>query len=129
MDFLNNTKVGKKLGILIAVAFFALASMAMLGYYELAKANDSLDIMYAERLVPIALLNDNRNQIRAASADILELMLTTDAQKNEKLKKEISDLRTLLANKDTADPEEVRKCTSQLQQSSLKLFEMAYKKV
>ena len=98
MDFLNNTKVGKKLGILIAVAFFALASMAMLGYYELAKANDSLDIMYAERLVPIALLNDNRNQIRAASADILELMLTTDAQKNEKLKKEI-DKRGEIANK------------------------------
>lgn len=47
----------------------------------------------------------------------------------EKLKKEIADVRTLLANKDTADPEEVRKATTTLQQSSLKLFEMAYKKV
>lgn len=45
------------------------------------------------------------------------------------MKKEIADLRTLLANKETADPEEVRKATTQLQQSSLKLFEMAYKKV
>lgn len=47
----------------------------------------------------------------------------------EKLKKEIADLRTLLANKETADLEEVRKATSSLQQSSLKLFELAYKKV
>ena len=47
----------------------------------------------------------------------------------EKLKKEIADVRTLLANKDTANPEEVRKATTTLQQSSLKLFEMAYKKV
>lgn len=38
-------------------------------------------------------------------------------------------MRTMLANKDEADPEEVRKATSTLQQSSLKLFEMAYKKV
>jgi len=35
----------------------------------------------------------------------------------------------LLANKETADLEEVRKATSSLQQSSLKLFELAYKKV
>ncbi|SPP74664.1 blast:Heat shock 70 kDa protein cognate 5 [Drosophila guanche] len=47
----------------------------------------------------------------------------------EKLKKEIADLRTLLANKETADLEEVRKATSSLQQASLKLFEMAYKKM
>lgn len=45
------------------------------------------------------------------------------------MKKEIADLRAMLANKDNADPEEVRKATSTLQQSSLKLFEMAYKKV
>lgn len=38
-------------------------------------------------------------------------------------------MREVLANKDEADPEEVRKTTSALQQSSLKLFEMAYKKV
>jgi molecular chaperone DnaK len=34
-----------------------------------------------------------------------------------------------LAYKNNADPEETRKTTGNLQQSSLKLFEMAYKKV
>lgn len=47
----------------------------------------------------------------------------------EKLKEEIGKVREMLAKKDEMDPEEIRKTTSTLQQSSLKLFEMAYKKV
>lgn len=47
----------------------------------------------------------------------------------DKLREEIAKVRELLAKKDEADPEEIRKVTSTLQQSSLKLFEMAYKKV
>lgn len=47
----------------------------------------------------------------------------------DKLREEITKVRELLANKDTADPEEVRKTVATLQQSSLKLFEMAYKKM
>ena len=74
MEFLNNMKVGKKLGFLIAVAFIALASMAVLGYYELEKANVSLDVMYAERLVPVALLNESRSHIRGINAAVLDLM-------------------------------------------------------
>ncbi|KAK9871344.1 hypothetical protein WA026_011610 [Henosepilachna vigintioctopunctata] len=47
----------------------------------------------------------------------------------DKLKTEIEKVKTLLAQKDSADPEEIRKATGTLQQSSLKLFEMAYKKM
>jgi methyl-accepting chemotaxis protein len=91
LEFLNNTKVGKKLGILIAVAFIALASMAVLGYYELEKANESLDAMYAERLVPIAALNESRSYINRIDRTVLELMLTTDAAKNQANKAIIAD--------------------------------------
>lgn len=35
----------------------------------------------------------------------------------------------MLANKDNTDPEEIKKATSTLQQASLKLFELAYKKM
>lgn len=38
-------------------------------------------------------------------------------------------MKDLLANKDSADPEEIKQKVSELQQASLKLFEMAYKKV
>lgn len=47
----------------------------------------------------------------------------------EKLKSEIAKVKDLLSKKDETDPEEIRKATGELQQSSLKLFEMAYKKV
>ncbi|CRK98946.1 CLUMA_CG012105, isoform A [Clunio marinus] len=47
----------------------------------------------------------------------------------DKLREEIAKVRTLLADKENADPEAVRKETGNLQQSSLKLFEMAYKKM
>ena len=45
------------------------------------------------------------------------------------LKEHIESVRSLLANKDSVDGEEIKKKTSDLQQASLKLFEMAYKKV
>ncbi|XP_044257939.1 heat shock 70 kDa protein cognate 5 [Tribolium madens] len=47
----------------------------------------------------------------------------------DKLKEEIAKVREMLAKKDETDPEEIRKVTGTLQQSSLKLFEMAYKKM
>jgi hypothetical protein len=45
------------------------------------------------------------------------------------MKEQISKVRTLLSNKDQESPESIKKATSELQQASLKLFEMAYKKV
>lgn len=46
-----------------------------------------------------------------------------------KMKEEVEKVRELLANKDSIEPEEMKKKVSELQQSSLKLFEMAYKKM
>jgi molecular chaperone DnaK len=47
----------------------------------------------------------------------------------DKLKGQIATLRELLAKKDTVSAEEIRAATNELQQASLKLFEMAYKKM
>ncbi|XP_050303183.1 heat shock 70 kDa protein cognate 5 [Anthonomus grandis grandis] len=46
-----------------------------------------------------------------------------------KIKEEIAKVKELLAKKDEGDPEEIRKVTGELQKNSLKLFEMAYKKM
>ena len=46
-----------------------------------------------------------------------------------KMKDKINEVRGALANKDSMDPEEIKKTVNELQQSSLKLFEMAYKKM
>lgn len=45
------------------------------------------------------------------------------------IKEKMTALRELIANKDKAEPEEIRKTTSDMQQASLKLFEAAYKKM
>merc|ERR1712241_866362 len=46
-----------------------------------------------------------------------------------KMKTQIQEVREKLANKDNMTGEEIKKTVSDLQQSSLKLFEMAYKKM
>merc|ERR1711963_1140911 len=46
-----------------------------------------------------------------------------------KMKDQITEVREKLANKDSMTGEEIKKTVSDLQQSSLKLFEMAYKKM
>jgi len=46
-----------------------------------------------------------------------------------KLREHIQKVKELLNNKDEEDPENIRVATSDLQQASLKLFEMAYKKM
>lgn len=46
-----------------------------------------------------------------------------------KLKEEIAKMRELLARKDSETGENIRQAATSLQQASLKLFEMAYKKV
>ena len=51
------------------------------------------------------------------------------AEEVTKIRDLISDVRNKLANKDSMDAEEIKKTVSELQQSSLKLFEMAYKKM
>nr|AGO01990.1 heat shock 70kDa protein 9 [Monopterus albus] len=50
-------------------------------------------------------------------------------RKCTKLKEEISKVRNLLANKESETGENIKQAASNLQQASLKLFEMAYKKV
>ena len=47
----------------------------------------------------------------------------------EKLKEHIAKVRTVLSNRDNETAESIRTATTELQQASLKLFEMAYKKV
>ncbi|XP_034477409.1 heat shock 70 kDa protein cognate 5 [Drosophila innubila] len=77
----------------------------------------------------IEIVNQGESIVHDTETKMEEFKSQLPAEECEKLKTEIADLRTLLANKETADPEEVRKATTQLQQSSLKLFEMAYKKM
>lgn len=51
------------------------------------------------------------------------------AEDVSKIKDKIVEVREALTNKDSMDPEDIKKTVNELQQSSLKLFEIAYKKM
>nr|AKB96210.1 heat shock protein cognate 5 [Cherax destructor]WLO59331.1 heat shock protein 70 [Cherax destructor] len=74
-------------------------------------------------------INQGESIIHDTESKIEEFKDQLPAEESSKLKDQISKVRELLANKDTADPEEIKKQVGDLQQASLKLFEMAYKKM
>merc|ERR1712038_2182886 len=51
------------------------------------------------------------------------------AEECNSLKEKIAEVRKVLENRDEETPEKIKEATNDLQQSSLKLFEMAYKKM
>lgn len=55
-------------------------------------------------------------------------ILTFIMQAN-KLREQMAGVKELIAKKDQVEVEELKQATSNMQQASLKLFEMAYKKV
>lgn len=77
----------------------------------------------------IELVNQGESIVHDTEAKMEEFKQQLPPEECEKLKTEIAKLKALLGKKDTTEPEEIREATSQLQQSSLKLFEMAYKKM
>ena len=91
MQFLNDLRVGNKLGILIVIAVIAVGIVGCVGYFSLKQSSELLTSTYEQRLVPIRLLSENGANARGVSAAVLELMLTTDDKKNQELKAFISE--------------------------------------
>ncbi|MBU2703262.1 methyl-accepting chemotaxis protein [Sporomusaceae bacterium BoRhaA] len=91
MRFFDDMKVSSKLGILILIALLSMSSIAYTGYYYLQQSNVSMNTMYADQLVPIALINENYAHVNKVNQEIMEMMLTTDNQKKQELKRVIDE--------------------------------------
>jgi len=91
MSFLNNIKVGFKIGILVFIALVVVASVGGIGYWYLQKSNVGMSVMYEDRLIPVKLTNEVRASVAMTNSSILELMITTDDKKNQELTKFIDD--------------------------------------
>ena len=107
MVWLRNMKVFAKLLVLIVVSVISLGAVGATGYHYLSKANEDMDEMYKDRLMPIEWLNDNRSQARAIEADVFDLMLTTDKNENIRLKQDI-DKRVEVFTKNLAEYEKTK---------------------
>ena len=91
ISWLNNLKVVQKLTLLISILLVAVICVGGTGYYFLSKTNDSLNEMYNEKLVAVALVVENTAHARTIEADVYAIMLTTDANENKTILGDITN--------------------------------------
>ena len=84
-------KVRFKLASLLIVAFAALGLIGLVGSYNQSQVTRDLTTMYDERLLPVALIVENRSYVNRINGSVLELMLTNNTKKNQDMKSMIDD--------------------------------------
>lgn len=77
----------------------------------------------------IEVLNQADSIIHDTETKMEEYKDQLPAEECEKIKEKIESVKKMLSEKDSKTPEEIKQEISDLQQASLKLFEMAYKKM
>merc|ERR1719422_11450 len=91
-----------------------------------AEANAEADKLNRER---VEASNQAEGILHDTETKMEEYKDQLDSEEVAKMREKITEVRDKLANKDEMDPEEIKSTVSDLQQSSLKLFEIAYKKM
>merc|ERR1719309_333319 len=91
-----------------------------------AEANAEADKINRERVEAI---NQAEGILHDTESKMEEFKDQLPSEDVTKMKEKITEVRDKLQDKENMDPEEIKKTVSDLQQSSLKLFEMAYKKM
>jgi len=91
-----------------------------------AEANAESDKINRERIEAINQAEGILHDTKSKMDEFKDQLPSEDAAK---MKEQIAEVEQKMLNKDEMDPEEIKKTVGDLQQSSLKLFEMAYKKM
>merc|ERR1719193_1787542 len=91
-----------------------------------AEANAEADKVNRERVEAI---NQAEGVLHDTESKMEEFKEQLPSEDVAKMKERIAEVRGKLENKDNMEPEEIKAAVNELQQSSLKLFEMAYKKM
>lgn len=81
MNVLKNVNVGKKLAVLIATMLVFLILVGGVGYLYKERANQNVEEMYEENLLPVLYVNEARAHSRALEALALEYILTSDQER------------------------------------------------
>jgi len=91
-----------------------------------AEANAETDKVNRERVEAI---NQAEGILHDTDSKMDEFKDQLPSEDVAKMKEKIAEVREKLSDKENMDPEVIKQTVSELQQSSLKLFEMAYKKM
>ncbi len=98
MQFIENMKVQFKLIILVLIGFLCMGVIGYTGYYYLRQSDANMNLMYTDRLIPVKLVNESATNVRGSIAATIELMVTTDEKKSQKLKSNIDNRSNLIRN-------------------------------
>merc|ERR1712131_334682 len=91
-----------------------------------AEAHAEADKINRERVEAI---NQDKGNLLDTESKMDEFKDQLPSEDIAKMKEKIQEVRDKLQDKENMEPEDIKKTVSDLQQSSLKLFEMAYKKM
>ncbi len=94
----KNLNMSRKFAVLITVFIMTLVVIAALSHTLIGRMADAGEEIYEERLVPIRVLGQIRTDNRALDGYLLELMLTSDIDRNKELQANITDRRNSIGN-------------------------------
>lgn len=89
MEWIKNLKISSKLLVLIATSLLFLIITGIVGFYYTNRAASEMKTLYNDRVMPIVWFSDIRSNFKQARTDILELMITTSANRNKFLSEDI----------------------------------------
>ncbi|MDQ1913938.1 methyl-accepting chemotaxis protein [Paenibacillus sp. GD4] len=90
MEMMKHLKVGVKINLLILLCVIALLTVGIIGYTGMSRMNNASKEMYNYKLLPIQYLSAMQTISYRQEANLLELMITTDDNMNDKLLDEIN---------------------------------------
>ena len=93
MNWFSNLKVRRKLYFLITILIIAIIGIGALGHVNLTKSSQNMDTLYTVDVKEMEIAYDCRLVQRRIEADLFALMVTTDNRENDRLSKEIIQLR------------------------------------
>lgn len=112
MNWIKDLKISKKLYVLITMAAFFVAVVALVGFFFVKKGSDSMASMYNDRLIPIKQLGQMRVNANANMSNLLAMILENNSQERLAyyidIKKRLIETKKLLADYEatTLTPEE-----------------------
>jgi len=98
MRLLRNANISKKLFFLIFTFILFLVSVGFTGYYYMQSINHSADSMYEDYLLPVMWNNDNRANLRAQKAYLLEHILSPSMKEQKELETKINERKEKIAS-------------------------------
>ncbi len=85
MQFFKNLSIASKLTVLVFIAAFFVATIAVTGYYFLARTDSVIQDLNKNELRAVKLIDETQIELKSAQAIVLEYLLIKDADRKKAL--------------------------------------------